>query len=84
MKSRAADHSDREVCGMKCLRQLKQWDCGFESHSRHGSLSVFILFVSSCVDSGFATGWSLVQGVLPTVYKIQIPELTNSGTVQRT
>jgi hypothetical protein len=24
-----------------------------------------------CVGSGFATGWSPVQGVLPTVYKIK-------------
>jgi hypothetical protein len=28
------------------------------------------VFVSSCVDSGLASGWSPVQGVLPTVYNI--------------
>jgi hypothetical protein len=31
-------------------------------------LFAFILFVLSCVSSGLATGWSLVQGVLPIVY----------------
>jgi hypothetical protein len=33
--------------------------------------SVFVLF---CVGSGLATGWSLVQGVLPIVYKCKITE----------
>jgi hypothetical protein len=28
---------------MKCLRPLKHWDRGFESHSRHGCLFLFIL-----------------------------------------
>jgi hypothetical protein len=58
---------------MKCLRRPKHWDRGFQSLSRHGCLSAFILFcvcVVLCVDSGLMTGWSLVQGVLPTVYKI--------------
>jgi hypothetical protein len=31
--------------------------------------SVFVLFF--CVDSGLATGWFLVQWVLPTVYRIK-------------
>jgi hypothetical protein len=31
---------------MKCLRQLKHWDRGFESQSRHGCLFVFILCLS--------------------------------------
>jgi hypothetical protein len=30
---------------------------------------VYSVFVLSCVGSGLATGWSLVQGVLPIVYK---------------
>jgi hypothetical protein len=30
--------------------------------------------VLSCVGSGLATGWSLVQGVLPIVYKCKITE----------
>jgi hypothetical protein len=38
-----ADHSGRAVYGMKCLRSLEHWDRGFESHSRHGCLSAFIL-----------------------------------------
>jgi hypothetical protein len=35
---------------------------------------VYSLFVFSCVGSGLATGWSLVQGVLPIVYKCKIKE----------
>jgi hypothetical protein len=37
------DHSGRAVLGMNCLRSFKHWDRGFESHSRHGSLSAFLL-----------------------------------------
>jgi hypothetical protein len=55
---------------MKCLRPLKHWDRGFESHSRHGGLTAFILVVLSCVDSGLTTGWSPIQRVLPTGCKI--------------
>jgi hypothetical protein len=40
-----ADHSGRAVYGMKCLRPLEHWDWGFESHSMHGCLFVFILFL---------------------------------------
>jgi hypothetical protein len=32
------------------------------------------VFVLSCVSSGLATGWSPVQGVLPTVFKYKIKE----------
>jgi hypothetical protein len=35
---------------------------------------VYSVFVLSCVSSGLATGWSLVQGVLPTLYKCKITE----------
>jgi hypothetical protein len=35
---------------------------------------VYSVFVLTCVGSGLATGWSLVQGVLPTVYKCKITE----------
>jgi hypothetical protein len=35
---------------------------------------VYSVFVLSCVSSGLATGWSLVQGVLPIVYKCTITE----------
>jgi hypothetical protein len=35
---------------------------------------VYAVFVLSCVGSGLATGWSLVQGVLPIVYKCKITE----------
>jgi hypothetical protein len=43
------------------------WDCGFESRSRHGCSSASFCVVLSCVGRGLATGWSLVQGVLPYV-----------------
>jgi hypothetical protein len=43
------------------------WDCGFESHSKHGCLSASFCFVLSYVGRGIATGWSLVHGVLPYV-----------------
>jgi hypothetical protein len=33
---------------------------------------VYPVFMLSCVGSDLATGWSLVQGVLPTVYKCKI------------
>jgi hypothetical protein len=46
------DHSGRTVYGMNCLRSLEGWDRGFESHSRHGYLFVFILFL---LGSGLAT-----------------------------
>jgi hypothetical protein len=41
---------------MNCLRLLKHWGHGFESHSRHGCLSVcvYIVFVLSYVGSGLA------------------------------
>jgi hypothetical protein len=36
------------------------------------SVRVYSVFVLSCVGSGLATVWSLVQGFLPTVYKCKI------------
>jgi hypothetical protein len=44
-------------------------DAGIESHSMHGCLCVRLFrdCVALCVGSGFATGWSLVQGVLLSV-----------------
>jgi hypothetical protein len=38
------------------------------------SVCVYSVFVFSCVGSGLVTGWSPVQGVLPTVYKCKIKE----------
>jgi hypothetical protein len=32
---------------------------------------VYSVFVLSCVGRGLVTGWSPVQGVLPTVYRIK-------------
>jgi hypothetical protein len=54
-----------------CLRSLERWDRGFESHSRHGCLcALFCVCVVLCVGSGLAMGWSLVQGILQSVYKL--------------
>jgi hypothetical protein len=49
----SSEHSGRVVLGMKCLRPFEHWGRDFESHSRHGCLSVYILFL---LDSGLATG----------------------------
>jgi hypothetical protein len=57
---------------MKHLRPVKHWDRWFESHSRHVQyISVHSVFVLSCVGSDLVTDWSLVQGVVPTVYEIK-------------
>jgi hypothetical protein len=58
---------------MNCLRPLKHWDRGFESHLKHGCLCAFILCLCCpvCADSGPATGWSAVQIVLPSVLKLK-------------
>ena len=42
------------------LRPLACWECGFESHRRHGCLSV--VSVVCCQVEVSATSWSLVQG----------------------
>jgi hypothetical protein len=38
-----ADHSGRAVQVMNCLRSLEHCHHGFDSHSRHGCLCMFIL-----------------------------------------
>jgi hypothetical protein len=42
--------------------------------ARGMDVCVYSVFVLSCVGSGLATVWSLVQGVLPIVYKCRITE----------
>jgi hypothetical protein len=42
------------------------------------AVCVYSVFVLTRLSSGLATGWSPVQGVLSTVYKIYILELINS------
>jgi hypothetical protein len=46
-----ANHSACAIWGTKCLRLLKHWpwDRGFESYSKNGYLSVFILCLCSLV-----------------------------------
>jgi hypothetical protein len=46
---------------------------------RHACMSAIFLFVLSCAGNGIATGWSPVQRVLPTVYKIHSSRLTMNG-----
>jgi len=53
-----ADPSGRAVYGVG-LRPLACWDCGFESHWRHGCLS--FVSVVSCQAEVSASGWSLIQ-----------------------
>jgi len=45
--------------------KLSCWDCGFESCQGHGCLSV--VSVVRCQVEVSATGWSLIQRVLPSV-----------------
>jgi hypothetical protein len=66
-----AGHSSRAVWSMNRLRSLEHWDRGFESHSRHGCMCTFILCMLLRVGSGLATGWSPVQRVLQTAYRIK-------------
>jgi hypothetical protein len=44
---------------------------------------VYSVFVLSSVGSGLATGWSLVQGVPPIVYKCKIMEPHNEEAKAR-
>jgi hypothetical protein len=75
---------------MNCLRTLERWDSWFESHSRRGCLycvRLFCVCVVLCVGSGLATGWSPVQGVLSTMYRIKKPKKrprSNKRTVDKT
>jgi hypothetical protein len=55
-------------CGLWCGSwPVGCWNRGVESRSRHGCLSASFCVVLSCVGRGLATGWSLVQGVRPTI-----------------
>jgi hypothetical protein len=59
---------------MNCLRQLEHWGRGFEIRTRHGCLYCVYLFcvcVVPCTGRGLATGWSPVQGIVPTVYRFE-------------
>jgi hypothetical protein len=65
---------------MKRLCSFKHWDRGFESHSRYGCLSAFLLCLCcSTYVAGFRQGSSPVQGILRTVYKIHISRLILMG-----
>jgi hypothetical protein len=69
-----ADHSGRPVWGINCFRSLERCDREFESHSRHRCLYCVHLFcvrVALCVGWGLVKGWSPVQGVLQSVYRLK-------------
>jgi hypothetical protein len=63
-KSVITHRSGRPVWGVG-LRPLDCWDRGFESRIRHGYSSV--VFVVCSQIQVYATSWSLVRGVLPSV-----------------
>jgi hypothetical protein len=64
-----AGHSSRAVWGMNCLRS----DAGIVGSNPNQGMYVcvcirlFYVCVFLCLGSCLATGWSLVQGVLPSV-----------------
>jgi hypothetical protein len=66
MRTEFSGPSGRAVRGTHCLRPLGHWYCGLGSHPRHGCVSAFFCVVLSRVGRGLASGWSLVQGVLPS------------------
>jgi hypothetical protein len=51
----------------KCLRPLKHWELGFESHSRHEYVTEFP--VLSCIGSGLETGL-IKRPRIPTSFHI--------------
>jgi hypothetical protein len=63
------DDSGRAVYGINCFRSFGRWGRGFESHSKHGCLCLrsFCDCVVLCASSILTTGWSLAQGVPPSV-----------------
>jgi hypothetical protein len=74
--------TDEELCRSqwpRCLRHemsSSAWTLGsWVRIPLEALMFAFILFALSCVGSGLATGWSLVQGVLPTAYMCKITEL---------
>ena len=55
------------IMKLVCMQIFACWDCGFESHRRHGCLS--IVSGVCCQVEVSATSWSLVQRSLPTVMR---------------
>jgi hypothetical protein len=70
--SLTADHSGRAVWGITVFDPSNAGIVG--SNSTQGMdvcVRFFCVCVVLCVDSDLATGWSPVQGVLPSVYRIK-------------
>jgi hypothetical protein len=56
----------------KAWTVFARWDRGFEYHSSMDiCVHLFCVCVALCLRRGLATGWSRVQGILPTVYRIK-------------
>jgi hypothetical protein len=70
------------LCGSKLAARCKAWNVFARSNTgivgsnpaRGMDVCFHSVFVLSCVGSGLATEWSLVQGVLLFVYKCKITE----------
>jgi hypothetical protein len=63
----------------KCLRSLKHWYLGFETHSRHGCPSFFCVYVVLHVGSRLGAGLITRLRILPTVCKIHSSRLILVG-----
>jgi hypothetical protein len=63
-----SDHSSRAVCSMSCLRPLWHLGHGFESHSRHECLFVFILCLCCPVPTQRPLGGLIPRLRNPTDY----------------
>jgi hypothetical protein len=75
--ARCPSHVFSVWIGPKAWNVFSRLNTGIVSSNpaRGIDVCVYSVFVLSCVGSGLATGWSLVRGVLPTVYKCKIMEL---------
>jgi hypothetical protein len=65
---------------MKFLCSFEHWDRGFDSHSRHGCLPAFLVYLCFSVEvAALRQSCNPVQGVLPTVCKIHSSRLIVVG-----
>jgi hypothetical protein len=62
-------HSGRTMQGTKCRLSLEYGILG-SNPTKSTDVFIFSVYVFSVLGSSLATGWSPIQAVLPTVYKI--------------
>jgi hypothetical protein len=72
-RSKASNVLARSTLGTWIWIPLEAWIC----------VGVYCVFMLSCVGSGLATGWSPVQWLLPTIYRIQISQLVLNENRQK-